>query len=309
MEPPADDPAKLPDRPKLLQVMGPGLITGASDDDPSGIATYSQDGAQFGYGLAWTLVFSHPLMVAIQEISARIGRVTGYGIAGNLRRHCPPWLAVSIVAILLVANLINLGADPGAMGAALKLLIHGPTLRYTVAFGVLSAGLQIFTRYAGYISIPEYLCLALFSYVICAFMVDVAWLDVARAIVWPPLSLNAAYLMAIVAVLGTTLSPYLFFWQAGQEVEDGKERAGARPLTRAPKQAHDEFARIRLDTCVGMAIANMFALFIVITTAATLHARGGPTSRRRLRRLRRCAASLGHSHLWCSPPALSAPAR
>jgi NRAMP (natural resistance-associated macrophage protein)-like metal ion transporter len=206
----ADRVAK-PDRPRLLQVLGPGLITGASDDDPSGIATYSQVGAQFGYGLAWTLVLSYPLMVAIQEISARIGRVTGFGIAGNLRRHYPPWLAGSVVSLLLLANLINLGADLGAMGAALKLLIHGPALLYVVAFGVLSAGLQIFTRYTRYISILKYLCLALFSYVICAFIVQVAWVDVARAIVWPPLSLNAAYLMAIVAVLGTTISPYLFF--------------------------------------------------------------------------------------------------
>ncbi len=273
-EPATDDPAKVPARPKLLQVLGPGLITGASDDDPSGIATYSQVGAQFGYGLAWTLVFSYPLMVAIQEISARIGRVTGFGIAGNLRRHYPPWLAVCIVMLLLMANLINLGADLGAMGAALKLLIHGPALLYTVTFGIVSAGLQIFTMYARYISILKYLCLALFSYVICAFVVHVAWGDLAWAIAWPPLSLNADYLMAIVAVLGTTISPYLFFWQAGQEVEDGKERAGAKPLVRAPEQAHAEFARIRIDTYVGMAVSNIIALFIVITTAATLHVNG-----------------------------------
>jgi NRAMP (natural resistance-associated macrophage protein)-like metal ion transporter len=268
------DQAEQPDRPKLLQVLGPGLITGASDDDPSGIATYSQVGAQFGFGLAWTLVLSYPLMVAIQEISARIGRVTGFGIAGNLRRHYSPWVAGSVVSLLLIANLINLGADLGAMGAALKLLIHGPPLLYVVAFGLLSTGLQIFTRYARYISILKYLCLALFSYVICAFVVKVSWADVAWAIVWPPLSLDATYLMAIVAVLGTTISPYLFFWQAGQEVEDGKERAGAKPLVHAPEQASGEFARIRIDTYIGMAISNVIALFIVITTAATLHAHG-----------------------------------
>jgi NRAMP (natural resistance-associated macrophage protein)-like metal ion transporter len=268
------DRVKRPDRLKLLRVLGPGLITGAADDDPSGIATYSQVGAQFGYGLAWTLVLSYPLMVAIQEISARIGRVTGFGIAGNLRRHYPAWLSGSVVLLLLTANLINLGADLGAMGAALKLLIHGPALVYVVAFGLLSAGLQIFTRYARYVSILKYLCLALFSYVICAFMVKVAWTDVAWAIVWPPLSLDATYLMAVVAVLGTTISPYLFFWQAGQEVEDEKEQPGAKPLVRAPEQARGEFARIRIDTCIGMAISNIIALFIVITTAATLHAHG-----------------------------------
>ena len=249
-------------------MLGPGLITGAADDDPSGIATYSQVGAQFGYGLAWTLVLSYPLMAAIQEISARIGRVTGFGIAGNLRRHYPALLAGSIVLLLLLANVINLGADLGAMGAALRLLIHGPAHLYVVLFALLSAGLQIFTRYARYVAILKYLCLALFSYVFCAFMVKVAWADVGWAIVWPPLRLNSTYLMAVVAVLGTTISPYLFFWQAGQEVEDDKERAGSRPLIRAPEQAHGAFVRIRIDTYIGMAISNIIALFIVITTAA-----------------------------------------
>ena len=268
------DKATAPAKWKLLQVLGPGLITGAADDDPSGIATYSQVGAQFGYGLAWTLVFSYPLMVAIQEISARIGRVTGFGIAGNLRRHYPAWLSGSIVLLLLIANLINLGADLGAMGAALKLLIGGPALIYVVLFAALSAGLQIFTRYARYVSILKWGCLALFSYVICAFVVHVEWGEVAWAIAWPPLSFKAEYLMAVVAVLGTTISPYLFFWQAGQEVEGTKEATGARPLTRAPEQANGEFTRIRIDTYIGMGISNLVALFIVITTAATLNASG-----------------------------------
>jgi NRAMP (natural resistance-associated macrophage protein)-like metal ion transporter len=270
----APDPARPPERLRLVQILGPGLVTGASDDDPSGIATYSQVGAQFGFGLAWTLVLSYPLMVAIQEISARIGRVTGFGIAGNLRRHSPPWLAVGVVLLLVVANLINLGADLGAMGAALNLLIPGPVLLYVALFGAISAGLQIFTRYASYVAVLKYLCLALFSYVICAFVVHVAWADVAWAIIWPPLSFGGDYLMAVVAVLGTTISPYLFFWQAESEVEDEKERAGARPLVRAPEQAPREFRRIRIDTYLGMAISNIVALFIVITTAATLHVNG-----------------------------------
>jgi len=254
------------ERPKLLGMLGPGLITGASDDDPSGIATYSQVGAQFGFGLAWTLVLSYPLMVAIQEISARIGRVTGFGIAGNLRRHYSPWLAGCVVFLLLLANVINLGADLGAMAAGLQLLIHGPAL--------LSAVLQIFVSYKRYVSILKYLCLALFSYVICAFAVHVPWGDVGLAILWPPLSASPDYLMAVVAVLGTTISPYLFFWQAQEEVEDEKERPGAKPLVRAPEQAAGEFSRIRLDTYVGMAFSNLVALFIVITTAATLHVKG-----------------------------------
>ncbi|HLY55001.1 MAG TPA: divalent metal cation transporter, partial [Stellaceae bacterium] len=226
----APGPVTAPKRPKLLQVMGPGLITGASDDDPSGIATYSQVGAQFGYGLAWTLLFSYPLMAAIQEISARIGRVTGFGVAGNLRRHYPAWLSGGLVLLLLIANVINLGADLGAMGAALRLLIAGPALLYVCAFGLLSAALEIFTRYARYVSILKWLCLSLFSYVICAFVVKVPWGTVGWAVVWPPLSLKADYVVAIVAVLGTTISPYLFFWQAEQEVEDDKERPGSRPL-------------------------------------------------------------------------------
>jgi len=169
----ADPDVKQPEKPKLLEVMGPGLITGASDDDPSGIATYSQVGAQFGTGLAWTLLFSYPLMAAIQEISGRIGRVTGKGIAGNLKKHYPAWLGNSIVIILLIANVINLGADLGAMGAGLKLLIPGPQLLYVVLFGVLSASLEIFTRYARYVSILKWLCLSLLTYVACAFVVDV----------------------------------------------------------------------------------------------------------------------------------------
>ena len=268
------DPVKQPDRPKLLQIMGPGLITGASDDDPSGIATYSQIGAQFGYGLAWTMLLSYPLMVAIQEISARIGRVTGYGIAGNLRRHYPAWLSSGIVGLLLVANIINLGADLGAMGAALKLLIDGPALLYVCLFGLLSATLEIFTRYARYVSVLKWLCLSLFSYVICAFVVQVPWGQVAWAVVWPPLSFKLDYIVAIVAVMGTTISPYLFFWQAEQEVEDEQERPDTRELTRAPWLARAEFSRIRIDTYLGMALSNIIAFFIIVTTATTLHAHG-----------------------------------
>jgi len=268
------DLVKQPEKPKLLQVMGPGLITGASDDDPSGIATYSQVGAQFGYGLAWTLPLSYPLMVAIQEISARVGRVTGIGIAGNLRRHYPNSVASIIVLVLLVANVINLGADLGAMGAGLKLLIPGPQLLYVVLFGLLSAGLEIFTRYSRYVSVLKWLCLSLFSYVICAFVVKIPWLEVAHQVVVPPIALTNDYLMAIVAVLGTTISPYLFFWQAEQEVEDEREDRRSKPLLRAPWQARREFARIRLDTIIGMLISNAIAFFILVTTAATLHAHG-----------------------------------
>ncbi len=272
--PHSSDDVKTPSHPKLIEIMGPGLITGASDDDPSGIATYSQVGAQFGYGLVWSIVFSYPLMVAIQEISARIGRVTGFGIAANLKRHYPAWLSRSLILFLLVANVINLGADLGAMADALKLLLPGPTLLYVVGFGLLSAGLEIFVRYSRYVSVLKWLCLSLFSYVICAFMVHISWGDVAKAIAVPPISFSSDYIMGIVAVLGTTISPYLFFWQAEQEVEDERERKDALPLLRAPGQAKDELHRIRIDTWVGMAISNLIAIFILLTAAAALNAHG-----------------------------------
>jgi NRAMP (natural resistance-associated macrophage protein)-like metal ion transporter len=265
---------KQPERPKLLQVLGPGLITGASDDDPSGIATYSQAGAQFGFGLSWVMLFSWPLMCAIQEISARIGRVTGRGIAGNLKRHYPAPVVYSIVFLLVVANVINLGADLGAMGAGLKLLIGGPQLVYVAAFGLATVLLEVFSRYSRYVSILKWLTLSLFAYVGVAFVVKMPWIEVAKSLVIPQISFTPAYMTVVVAILGTTISPYLFFWQAEEEVEEVKERTNAKPLERAPEQAAGEFSRIRWDTYIGMALSNAVALFIILTTAATLHAHG-----------------------------------
>ncbi|MEI9890504.1 MAG: divalent metal cation transporter [Caulobacteraceae bacterium] len=271
-----DDPSfvKQPEKPTLLQIMGPGLITGASDDDPSGIATYSQTGAQFGYALGWTLIFSWPLMCAIQEISARVGRVTGRGIAGNLKQHYPAPFLYALVALLLAANIINLGADLGAMAAALKLVVGGPQMLYVAAFGLVSALLQVFARYSRYVSVLKWLTLSLFAYVGVVLVVKVPWGEVAHGLFLPAVQLNAAYLTVVVAVLGTTISPYLFFWQAEEEVEETKERPGAIPLNRAPSQAKAEFHRIRVDTYIGMAFSNLVALSIIITTAATLHAHG-----------------------------------
>jgi NRAMP (natural resistance-associated macrophage protein)-like metal ion transporter len=265
---------KLPDRPKLLQVLGPGLITGASDDDPSGIATYSQAGAQFGFSLGWVMLFSWPLMCAIQEISARIGRVTGRGLAGNLRLHYPRPVTYGVVSLLVAANIINLGADLGAMGAALKLLIGGPDLLYVALFGLVTVLLEVFSRYSRYVSILKWLTLSLFAYVGVAFVVKMPWGQVTHDVLVPHLALNVASLTMIVALLGTTISPYLFFWQAEEEVEEIKERPRARPLERAPEQAPAEFERIRLDTYVGMGLSNSVALFIIVTTAATLNAHG-----------------------------------
>ncbi len=269
-----NEDVKQPERPQLLQVLGPGLITGASDDDPSGIATYSQTGAQFGYNMAWVMLFSWPLMCAIQEISARIGRVTGKGIAGNLKQHYPRSILLGVVGLLLVANTINLGADLGAMGASLKLVIGGPALLYVGGFGLASVSLEVFVRYSRYVSVLKWLTLALFAYVGVAFVVHVPWLMVATRLVAPRITWTPAYLTTLVAILGTTISPYLFFWQAEEEVEEVKERAGAKPLSRAPAQAPGELRRIRIDTYLGMAFSNIIALFIIVTTAATLNAQG-----------------------------------
>ncbi len=259
---------------RVLRLLGPGLITGASDDDPSGIGTYSQVGAQFGYGMAWVMLFSYPLMAAIQEISARIGRVTGFGIAGNIRRHYPTWLLYPIVALLLVANIINLGADLGAMGDAVRMLIGGPPHLYVVLFGVFCVLLQTYVEYKRYVSILKWSTLSLFAYVGTALIVDVHWGAVARNMLLPSLSFDNAYITAIVAVMGTTISPYLFFWQSSQEAEDERIDPKAHSFATAPAQAPSELHRIRLDTYFGMGVSNLIALFIIITTAATLHAAG-----------------------------------
>ena len=265
---------KQPERPKLLQVMGPGLITGASDDDPSGIATYSQAGAQFGVNMGWTLMLTFPLMCAIQQISAQIGRVTGRGLGGNLRRHYPSWALYSVVGLLLVANTINLGADLGAMAAALKLLIGGPSLLYVAGFGGASVLLEVFVRYSRYVSILKWLTLSLFAYVATLFAVHVNWADVGYHLFVPEILLKGSYLTVVVAVFGTTISPYLFFWQAEEEAEEEKENPLAHPLKTAPSEAPRELARIRLDTWIGMGFSNLIALCIVLTTAATLNKHG-----------------------------------
>jgi NRAMP (natural resistance-associated macrophage protein)-like metal ion transporter len=258
----------------VLRVLGPGLITGASDDDPSGIATYSQAGAQLGLSIIWTMLFSYPLMAAIQEISARIGRTTGRGIAGNIRRHYPHWLLQSIVGLLLIANMINIGADLGAMGEALALLISGPHLLYVLFFGVFCAGLEIFITYKRYVKILRWLTLALFAYFGTVMVVKIPWGEAARGLLLPTLSPDTAFWATVVAILGTTISPYLFFWQASQEAEDTQEEPQRQPLTKSPAQGADAIERIRLDTYVGMAFSNVVALAIMVTTAATLHIAG-----------------------------------
>ena len=267
---------KAPDsRPKsLLWKLGPGLITGAADDDPSGIATYSQVGAQFGYGMLWTMLFSFPLMAAIQEISARIGRVSGIGIAGNIRRHYPRPFLYGIVSLLLIANIFNIGADIGAMGAAAGLLLPGPPGLFVVLAGCVSLLLQILIPYTSYVKYLKWLTVALFAYVAAAlYLHEPRWAAI-RATFLPALSLHGGYFTALIAILGTTISPYLFFWQASEEVEDVTLNSGEKPLKNAPRQAPAQLQRIRFDTYLGMAFSNIVAFFIILTAAATLHAHG-----------------------------------
>jgi NRAMP (natural resistance-associated macrophage protein)-like metal ion transporter len=257
-----------------LKKLGPGLITGAADDDPSGIATYSQAGAQFGPNLLWTMAFTYPLMVGIQVVSARIGRVTGKGLADNIREYYPRWLLYIIVGLLVVANTINIAADVSAMGDALALLIGGPSRIYAAMFGVVSLVFQIFVPYSRYVRVLKWLTLALLAYVATVFVVHISWPHVAIALVKPNLTWNAATITTIVAVFGTTISPYLFFWQASQEVEELQADPHAQPLKAVPNQARASFLRIKIDTYFGMGFSNLVAFFIILTTAVTLNLHG-----------------------------------
>ena len=259
---------------RFLKTLGPGLITGASDDDPSGIGTYSQTGAQLGYGIGWTMLFTFPLMAAIQEISARVGRVTGHGISGNVCRHYPLWLLNIVVTLLFIANTINIAADLGAMADAATLLVGGHAILYVLFFGVTSVAAQIFLDYKRYVSVLKWLTLSLFAYVAALGFARISWGEALAGIFIPRLSWSDSYFTTIVAIFGTTISPYLFFWQASQEAEDQRVDARKQPLIEKHYGARREFSRIRADTLVGMAFSNLIALSIIITAAATLHAAG-----------------------------------
>ena len=248
---PADQPIPADADASWLKKLGPGLVTGAADDDPSGIATYSQAGAKFGFGLLWTIVLTYPLMVAIQLISARIGQVTGHGLATNIRRHYPAWLVYGIVALLVVANTINIAADIAAMADAMRLLIGGSAHWYVVFFGVLSVLLQVFIPYARYVKILKWLTLALLAYVATVFVVHIPWQEVLVRAFIPRVTWNAETVTMIVAVFGTTLSPYLFFWQASQEVEEQKADPLAQPLKRASRNGFARFCGASRSTPIS----------------------------------------------------------
>lgn len=263
----------------IARRLGPGLITGAADDDPSGIATYSQAGSQFRFGLVWTLLLTTPLMIGIQMLSARIGWVTGEGLGANIAKMCPRRLTLGLVGLLVVANTINIAADIGAMGEAVRLLIGGPVALYIIGFGGLSIVSQVYFSYEKTVRIMKWLTMALFAYVAVILSVPVPWKEVFTEAVTPwvyfPKGVSPnEYASMVVAVLGTTISPYLFFWQASQEVEDKRRRPEVANLRAHPEYAREHLARIKQDTFIGMIFSNIIALCIVIATAVTLNKHG-----------------------------------
>jgi len=260
----------------VFRLLGPGLVTGAADDDPSGIATYSQAGAQFGYGLLWTMFLTTPFMIAIQLVSAHIGRVTGKGIAANAKQFYPLPLVLVPVCLLVIANTINIAADLAAMGEALYLVIGGLKHEHALIFAAASVLLQVFVPYRRYAPILKFLTLVLFLYVAVVFTIEIPWGEVLVGTLLPNISFDHDYLLLVVAVLGTTISPYLFFWQASQEVEEmRRERSRPRlPLKILTRGGGGELTRISIDTTVGMIFSNIIAYFIILATASTLHAHG-----------------------------------
>ncbi|GAB3408637.1 Nramp family divalent metal transporter [Massilia agilis] len=264
-----------PEWKEALRQVGPGFITGVADDDPSGIATYSQAGARFGTAMLWVSLFTFPLMAAVQEISARIGRVSGHGLAGNIRRHYPPALMYMVVVLIAISNIINIGADIGGMAASMELVLGRDRLHlYPVAISVVSVVALTLLSYSAYSSLLKWLGLCVFAYVGIVFFVQIPWPDVARDTLVPRLQFSHGYLSMLTAVLGTTISPYLFVWQSSLEVEEQRNTPHEAPVRIAPSQARQQFMKIRVDTYLGMAVSNAVMFFIILTAAVTLNAHG-----------------------------------
>ncbi|PSC05069.1 iron transporter [Alsobacter soli] len=258
----------------ILRLLGPGLVAGAADDDPSGVATYSQAGAQFGYGLLWTVIITYPFMVAIQVVSARIGRATGKGVVANMRGVFPAWAMAWIVILMLAANTINIAADLAAMGSALALVIGGKGALYALLLGAACVALEVLAPYRRYAPFLKGLTMVLFFYVGTVLTIRVPWAQVAWGALWPHYALDRDAIVTVVAVFGTTISPYVFFWQAAEEVEDMKLARATRALRDYHASTKPVLRRIGIDTAVGMGFSNVIAACIIVTTAATLHAEG-----------------------------------
>ena len=260
---------------KLLKILGPGFITGAADDDPSGIGTYSQTGAQFGYGQLWTMLFALPFMIAIQEMCGRIGMVTGRGLAGVIKKHYSRKILAVAILLLLVANAVNIGADLGAMGAAAQLLVGGPLAAWIIGMTFVTLVLEIFVSYHVYSRVLKYLALSLLAYIATTFIVKQPWMQILRFTLVPRISFTKDYLLNIVAIIGTTISPYLFFWQADQEVEEAIDQKRLKSMQRGkPRFGNRDILRGQQDTAIGMTFSNLIAFFIIATTASTFGANG-----------------------------------
>ncbi len=259
--------------PSFIRQVGPGIVTGAADDDPSGIATYTQAGAQFGTGVLWTVFLTVPFMVAIQLVSARIGRQSGKGIIANLKLHAPRAFVVGVVALLLVANTINIAADIGAMGEALQLVVGGGEHFHAMVFGIGTVVLQVVVPYRHLAPVLKWLTLSLLAYVAAAFTIHVPWARVLHDLVVPHIVPSSSFWMTIVAILGTTISPYLFFWQASQEVEELQQQ-GISPRREKLRHIRRALKRLRIDTVVGMLLSNAIAFFVMLMAAVALHAAG-----------------------------------
>ncbi|MEK7202211.1 MAG: divalent metal cation transporter [Patescibacteria group bacterium] len=263
---------------RFLRILGPGIVTGAADDDPSGIATYSQAGAQFGFQLPWTMLFTYPLMTAVQEACARVGAVTGKGLAAVVRDHYSKKILFPVVALVVVANTLNIGSDIGAMAASTRLLLPGvPFVALAIGFAVIILLLEIFISYKVYIRILKWLAIVLFAYFITAFMIQVPWAEVLKATLVPHIVWSKEFLFIIVGIFGTTISPYLFFWQTSNEVE---EEIAENLLTEEgakPKVTKGFIKRMRIDTAVGMLFSNVAAWFIIVVGAVVLN-HGGITN-------------------------------
>jgi NRAMP (natural resistance-associated macrophage protein)-like metal ion transporter len=259
---------------RFLRILGPGVVTGAADDDPSGLATYSQAGAQFGFQLPWTMLFTYPLMTAVQEACMRIGAVTGTGLAAVIREHYPRYVLYPVLLLVVVANTLNIGADIGAMAASTQLLVSLPFALLAVGFAVLMLLLEVFVPYKTYVRILKWLALTLFAYPITAFLVHVPWMEVLAATIKPQIKINAEFLYIVVAILGTTISPYLFFWQTSEVVEE--EIAAHRLAQRGgtPRLTKPYLKRLRIDTVIGMLFSNVTAWFVMVVGAVVLGANG-----------------------------------